>query len=172
MAAWQGHWNNFFNLTGAAGATLIGLLFVTVTLISGLSKSQSATGIRAFLTPTLVNFSGALFQALVVLAPGPSNRPGGVLFILAGLASLAYRIKTSRLKRELDFIDIQQFDWIPYDAMPMLGSVSLIAGGAGMLAGRPFAPYAVAASSVLLLAAGIYGAWDLTLWMIVNKKDT
>jgi len=159
-------------MTGAAGATLIGLLFVTVTLVSGLSRSQSTAGIRAFLTPTLLNFSSVLFQALVVLASWPSNRAAGVFFILTGLASLAYRISIMRFKRALDFIDVQPYDWIPYDAIPMLGSMSLIAGGAGLLIGSSFAPYAIAAASILLLAGGVYGAWDLTLWMITNRKDT
>ena len=34
-----------------------------------------------------------------------------------------------------------------------------------------FAPYAVAAASTLLLAAGIYGAWDVTLWAMRNRKE-
>ena len=53
-------WTNFFNLTGAAGAQLIGLLFVVATLGTALSTSQSLAGIRAFITPTLVNFGGVL----------------------------------------------------------------------------------------------------------------
>jgi hypothetical protein len=52
------NWTNFFLTTAAAGAQLIGLLFVVVTIGSGLSKSQSVAGIRAFLTPTLTCFSG------------------------------------------------------------------------------------------------------------------
>lgn len=172
MAELRDHWHDFFNTTGAAGATLIGLLFVTVTLVSGLSKSQSASGIRAFLTPTLLNFSAVLFQALIVEIPWPSNPPLGVILILAGLAGLAYRINTKRFKQGLDFIQVKTFDWIPYDGAPMLAYACLIAGGIGLLAEGAFAPFAVAVSSLLLLAAGIYGAWDLTLWMVKNRKDT
>jgi hypothetical protein len=51
-------WTNLFNITGAAGAQLIGLLFVVVTLGSGWSAKQSEQAIRAFVTPTLVSFSG------------------------------------------------------------------------------------------------------------------
>ena len=63
------NWTNFFLTTAAVGAQLIGLLFVVVTIVSSLSKSQSVAGIRAFLTPTLTCFSGVLLQALVVLVP-------------------------------------------------------------------------------------------------------
>jgi hypothetical protein len=48
----------------------------------------------------------------------------------------------------------------------------LIAGAAGLLVERSFAPYAIAGATVLLLFAGIYGAWDLTLWMIKNREKT
>jgi len=77
------NWTNFFLTTAAVGAQLIGLLFVVVTIVSSLSKSQSVAGIRAFLTPTLTCFSGVLLQALVVLVPlairlakGSHARPG------------------------------------------------------------------------------------------------
>jgi hypothetical protein len=166
------NWNNFFNMTGTAGGQLIGLLFVAVTLVAGLSKSQSADGIRVFLTPTLVNFSGVLFQAMVVLTPCPLDWPIGLILVLGGLAGLAYRIQGIRLKRGLKFVALHGLDWIPYDGIPVLGDVSIIAGGAGLIAAKSFAPYAIAASSALLLVAGIYGAWDLTLWIIKNQDKT
>ena len=166
-------WNNLFELTGAAGAQLIGLLFVVVTLGgTGLSPSQSVDGIRAFLTPTLVNFSGVLFQAVAVLALWPSDWLIGLILVVGGLAGLVYRVNGIRSKRKLDFVTLRGFDWIPYDGVPVLANVSLIAGGAGLIAEAAFAPYAIAVASALLLVAGIYGAWDFTLWTIKNRKDT
>jgi hypothetical protein len=40
------------------------------------------------------------------------------------------------------------------------------------IAEKPFAPYAIAGASTLLLIAGVYGAWDLTLWMVTNRDKT
>jgi hypothetical protein len=165
-------WNNLFNITGTTGAQLIGLLFVVVTLGSRLSTAQTINGIRAFLTPTLVNFGSVLFQALVVLAPWPSDWPTGLLLILAGLAGVAYRVNGIRFRRRLGFVALHGLDWIPYDAVPLLGNVSLIAGGAGLMAETTLAPYAIAGASTLLLVAGIYSAWDLTLWLIKNHDKT
>jgi hypothetical protein len=165
-------WTNFFNLTGAAGAQLIGLLFVVATLGTALSTSQSLAGIRAFITPTLVNFGGVLFQAVVVLTSWQSDWPIGVILALGGLAGLAYQISAIRLKRKLDFVVLHALDWIPYGAIPVAGNASLIAGGVGLIAEKTFAPYAIAAASMLLLFAGIYGAWDFTLWIITNRGKT
>jgi hypothetical protein len=49
-------WDNFYITAATAGATLIGLLFVVVSLGSGLSASSAVHGVRAFVTPTLAHF--------------------------------------------------------------------------------------------------------------------
>jgi len=165
-------WTNFFNITAAAGAQLIGLLFVASTLGTGLSTSQSVAGARAFLTPTLISFSGVLFQALVVLAPWPSDQPIAILLALGGLAGLAYHINAIRLQGKLDFAALQGVDWIAHNGFPVVADVSLICGGAGLIAEKPFAPCAIAGATTLLLVSGIYGAWDLTLWIVKNRDRT
>ncbi len=55
-------WDNFFIMAGSSAATLIGLLFVAITLAAGISTPRSTLGASAFLTPTLVNFGTVLFQ--------------------------------------------------------------------------------------------------------------
>jgi hypothetical protein len=48
-------------------------------------------------------------------------------------------------------------------------NASLIAGAAGLIAEKSFAPYSIAGAITLLLFAGDYGAWDLTLWIVRNR---
>jgi hypothetical protein len=165
-------WDNFFIMAGTAAATLIGLVFVAVTVGAGFSKSSIVHGARGFLTPTLVRFSGVFFLSLAVLAPWPSPKPIGVILSLSGLAGLAYQIKVIVGRHKVGLILPDWRDWLPHVAVPALGSGSLVAGAAGLLAERSFAPYAIAGAAVLLLFAGIYGAWDLTLWMIKNREKT
>jgi hypothetical protein len=66
-------WSNFFTLTGAAGATLVGSLFVVVTLNTDLSAPRKLDIAHASMTPALYSFSGVLFQSMVVLVPWQSN---------------------------------------------------------------------------------------------------
>ena len=68
-------WDNFYITAATAGATLIGLLFVVVTLGTGISASNVVHGVRAFVTPTLAHFGGVFFLSLVMLVPWPSARP-------------------------------------------------------------------------------------------------
>jgi hypothetical protein len=163
-------WTNFFEITGAAGAQLIGLLFVVVTLGDGWSARQTEPAIRAFVTPTLVNFSGVLFEALVVLTPWSSDRPAAVLMALGGLAGLAYRIRATLLRSKTDIVELRGLNWIAYNGVPLLANASLLAGGVGLYFDRAFAPFAIAGATALQLAAGIFGAWDVTLWILSNRK--
>jgi hypothetical protein len=71
-----------------------------------------------------------------------------------------------RCRRQLSGSDkgaLHGVAWIAHNAFPVVADASLICGGVGLIAEQPFAPYAIAGASTLLLISGIYGAWDLTL---------
>jgi hypothetical protein len=165
-------WDNFYIMAGTAGATLIGLLFVIITLSTHLSSSGIAHGARAFLTPTLVHFGSVLLQALVVLVPWPSAWPVGVILGLCGLVGLVYLMDVASKRRKVQFVSLHLLDWIPYAGIPALANLNLIAGAIGMIAEKPFAPYCLAGAITLFLFAGIYGAWDLTLWIVKNRSTS
>src|ERR1700683_1906710 len=90
-------WDNFFIMARTAAATLIGLLFVSVTVGAGFSTSRIVHGTRGFLTPTLVHFGAVLFLTLAVLTSWPSAWPIGIVLGLGGLAGLAYQIHVIRM---------------------------------------------------------------------------
>ena len=165
-------WDEFFKMAGAAGATLIGLLFVAITVATGFSKEHGVIGSRGFLTPVLVEFCVVLFLALGVLAPWPSTLPAGIVLGIAGLAGVAYQIHVIRIQLKIEFAALAWYDRLFYAAVPMISYAGMIAGGVGLIAGESFAPYAIAATTTLLLFIGIYGAWDVTLWIMKNRKDT
>jgi hypothetical protein len=162
-------WDNFFTLAGEAAATLIGLLFVAITVGSGLSISRTVSGTRAFLTPTLILFGSVLLQCMATLAPWPSAWPIGIILGLCGATGLARQIHLIRIQRKIDYASPDWLDWTLFSAAPALGYASLIAGAAGLIAEKSFAPYAISGAITLLLFAGIYGAWDLTLWIAKNR---
>ena len=140
MAPTLHDWANFYVTTGAASASLIGLLFVVVTLGVGFSSSDATIGARAFLTPTLIHFGGVLLLSLAALAPFASPWPTAVIFCLCGLSGLAYLTKVIAARRKIDFVGLSWADWIPYGGVPALGNACLIVGAAGLITGKSFAP--------------------------------
>ena len=141
-------WDNFFIMAGTAAATPIGLLFVSVTVDTGFSTSRIVHGTRGFLTPTLVHFGAVLFLTLAVLTPchgrprGQSGRSG-----LSGLAGLAYQIHVIRMRHKVGLVLLDRYDWLPYAGVPALGNACLIAGAAGLIEGKSFAPDAIAGAN-------------------------
>ena len=163
-------WENFYIMAGTAAATLAGLLFVVITLSISLAATPAARGVHAFVTPVLVHFGGVLFLAMILLAPWPSAWPVGLILSLHGLAGIAYAAFVIRLLRKLDFVSLKARDWVTYAGAPALANASLLAGAAGLIADKSFAPYAIAGAVMLLLFIGILDAWDLTLWIVRNRE--
>jgi hypothetical protein len=164
--------DNFFMMAGTAAATLIGLLFVAITLGVGLSTPRNVYGTRAFITPTLILFGNVLLDCMVVLFPWRSAWPVGIILGLCGLAGVWYQIHVILMQRKIDYASLDWLDRTLFSTMPALGNASMIAGAAGLIAEKSFAPYAIAGAITLLLFAGIYGAWDLTLWLARNRDKT
>jgi hypothetical protein len=163
-------WSNFFTLTGSAGATLVGLLFIVVTLNTDLSTSRTLEIARASMTPALYSFGGVMFQSMIALVPWRSPWHGGVIFVLVGILGLIYRVHAVRVRSRLHLRSIQgPLDWIFHNAVPVGASVLLIAGGAAWVVGSIAAPFAIAGASTLLLASGIYRTWGETLALIGTR---
>jgi hypothetical protein len=127
---------------------------------------------RAFLTPTLILFGAVLFLCLAALAPWPSALPVGIILGLCGLAGLVNQVYVIFKEKKLDIASLDWLDWTLFSTIPAIGYVTLIAGAAGLIAERTFTPYAIAGAITLLLFAGIFGAWDLTLWIARNRDKT
>jgi len=160
-------WSNFFTMTGAAGATLVGLLSIVVTLGTGLSTSRKLDIAHASLTPALYSLAGVLLQSMVVLVPWRSNWSSGLIFVVMGIAGSIYRTNAVRVRSSLHDRAIQSTrDRIIHNVTPIVASVILTCGGAGLIAGEDFAPFAIAGSTTLFLASGIYRTWGETLALI------
>lgn len=159
-------------MAGTAAATLIGLLFVAITLGVNLSTPYGVHGTRAFLTPTIFQFGAVLFQCLAAVAPWPNMWAVGIIMILCGLGGFVYHVAVILMQRRVQFASLDWIDFALFSAVPVLSHASLIGGAAGLIAGRSFAPYAIAGAITLLLLTGIRGAWVLTLWIASNRDKT
>ena len=62
-------WHDFYLLVGTAGATLLALLFVAVSLGAGFLTEKRQLATRTFMSPVVVHFSSVFFLSAVALFP-------------------------------------------------------------------------------------------------------
>jgi hypothetical protein len=62
-------WHEYYMLLGTASATMVGLLFVAVTVGSGVFTGNRRAPLRVFVSASVVHFCGILAVCRIVLAP-------------------------------------------------------------------------------------------------------
>ena len=83
-------WANFYLLMSAAAATLIGLLFVVISLGADRIVEDRTADIRMYLTPTVIYFASALFLAALLAFPNHTRYSASLCICLVGVAGLVY----------------------------------------------------------------------------------
>jgi hypothetical protein len=169
-AEWLRDWHDFYILVGTASATLVGLMFVAASIGANVFNEGRAP-LEAFLTPTVVHFSAALFACLIVVVPIDDWR---VLAVLLGIGSIACLIYCGGVLAELVIrrtYKVDLTDRLFYALLPTLGYLLVLVAAALMFMRSQIGVDLMAAALLVLLLAGIRNAWDMTLW-IVAKPST
>src|ERR1700730_2027914 len=93
-------WHDFYLLAGTAAATLVGLMFVAISLGSRLITEQSLPGLRVFVNPTIVHFVYVMIIATVAVIPTVTRMPLGILLVVAGVFSFGNALRMMPWVRE------------------------------------------------------------------------
>jgi hypothetical protein len=166
LAAWQ----NFYVIIGSAGASLIGLQFVAIALVSNFRRNPTAEALSAFATPTVLHLGGALLVSAVMTAPWLSIFGPSVAVTTCGLAGLGYCAIVGRgVRRQTEYKPVLE-DWLWHAILPGL-SYALISLAAILLR-RIIQPalFAIGAGTLGLLLVGIHNAWDTVVYMVVSRS--
>ena len=159
-------WDNYFMLLGAAAGSLIGLLFVVVTLTSGIERSRALRASTIYLTPTLVHFAVTMVSSAVAVSPA-TPKVAAVILAVAALMGLGNAVRTC-----LGIYEFAQGDNPPhwsdiwcYGGAPGAIYIGLIGTSAAAWMGWPLAVGAGAVLLMILMLVAIRNAWDLITWM-------
>ena len=165
-------WQNFYLLVGTAAATLIGLMFVAVAFGAGLVTTQTTASARAFLDPPFAHFVNVLFIACLMVCPTMGPLPlAAVLATVCVLRGLAL-IRVYRRMREAHraYSDIELSDWMMgIVLLPSLCYVVNVLGAAAFYVDDARAFSALAIGTVALLLLGVFGAWELMIWLALTR---
>src|SRR5579872_334238 len=167
-----GPWSNFYTITGSSAGALTGLMFVVITLVTGVERSKrNRDGISAFSTPTVIHFGAALLVSAILSAPWPSLAYPASLLAIAGILADLYILRVWLITKRFKDYTPDFEDWIFYTILP-LAAYSVILAGAIMLNSSPAAPFALAAAALLLIFIGIRNAWDVVTYIAIERTPS
>jgi hypothetical protein len=165
-------WHDFYILVGTASATLVGLMFVTISFGSRFITEQSLPSLRVYVSPTLIHFIYVLVIATVVMIPTLTRMPLGVLLVLVGLLSFGRALwMTPFMRQQQRQQGTDKGDWVWYLIVPSISYLLFVGTGIGLLLGLNQALNALAAATILLPVNGIRNAWDMVVWIAIKTES-
>jgi hypothetical protein len=165
-------WHDFYALAGAASATLVGLMFVAASIGSSIFSEEHRAPLKAFFSPTVVNFAAVLFTSLVVTIPTHSWRSLGGLLAAEGVAGTVY---SGNIVLQIIIRRSFNVDWADrflYALVPLLGYLLLSMAAALVLMGSAASAVLIAAGLLTLLFGGVRNAWDMMVWIMLRTPTS
>jgi modulator of FtsH protease len=165
-------WHDFYTLLGAASATMTGLLFVAVSVGSGVFSQNRRGALRMFLSASVVQFSSILAGCLLVLAPLQHWAVLGGAILGWGSFGLAYSALALRdTVRDGIVARIDLEDRLWYAVAPAIGYLIEVAAGVALLLRQDAGCTVLAVGMGTLLLVAIHNAWDITVWTVTRTKE-
>lgn len=162
-------WHDFFLLTGPASSSLLGLLFVVMTLTSGYDQQTAGTGTRIYTTPTVFHLVVVVALSGGALAPQIPTVPYGTAVIIAAVIGLFYCGFVGREIRR-GHVPGHWLDFWFYGVLVAVVYAALLGAGILVVRGAEAAPWALAGGVLALLLAAVHNAWDLVTWIAPRSK--
>jgi hypothetical protein len=158
-------WHEFYILLGTAGATLLALLFVAVSLGTGFLNNKDQRGTRTFMSPVVIHFTSVFFLSAVCLVP--SHGPG-FFAVLIGVTAVTGVVVSIVISVWVMRTEMTQYlpDYFAYGLLPVGAYLALLAASIMIYLGRDYAFEVLAGGLLLLAIVNIRNAWDLTLSMV------
>jgi hypothetical protein len=164
FSALAGTWHDFYVTAGTAAATLLGLLFVGLSINLDAFTSETGTDLRLLAEQAFANFIFVLVISLFVLIP---NQDAGSLTAelsivgVFGVVRMVRRVRDFRRRREDPF-----GGWVYVVrrlGLPGVASVGLIVV-AVMVLSNPFSAFFWLLAAILVyLTSAADTAWDLLI---------
>lgn len=164
-------WEDFYVIVGSSAGGLTGLTFVVIALVRDAGKIRP-TGVRAFVTPTILHFCAVLALASFLSMPHQRLFSLSAGLTLGGLGGAIYGLLTAANLRRAspEYLPVRE-DWVWNVILPTLVYACLFFLGL-LIWHRPQQTlFGVASVSLLLLFIGIHNAWDIAIWMTLQKKS-
>jgi hypothetical protein len=165
-------WHDFYVLVGTASATLVGLMFVAVSIGTAIFNEDHRMAMTAFITPTVMHFASVLFGCLIATMPSHSWVTLGSLLGTGALAGAVYsgRLAIQMVIRRRFKVDLE--DRVFYGVVPLAGYVlAMVAAVLLFTHAAAVSADLIAAAVLTLLFAAIRNAWDMMVWIVIKTPS-
>ena len=163
-------WANFFVVTSAAAATLLGLLFVVITLAAERGSGEDAPKIRIYLTPVVIYFASVLLLSTLLTVPNQTRLSALICICLEGVAGVGYAGSLAMRRGTGSAFYQVRADIFPYVVIPFAGYALMIAGGLLMLSEPQIGLDLVAGGMLILLGIAIRNSWAIAVTVVSSRE--
>ena len=164
-------WQGFYSLLGGASATLVGLMFVTVSIGSRIYNEAAEAKVRTFVTPTVNYFSLVLLLSASMNIPTQNTLFLTIEWALAGLVGVRYCL--SHLSPLLGFKQegiMKLRGWLWHLGLPMTATTAVLAAGLSFAFSPTLSLNLAALGIILLVVVGLQNSWNTTLILIARSS--
>ena len=157
-------WHDFYLLAGTVSATLMGLLFVSLSIHWDVVLDDSKAHLHAVALEAFSSFLIVSFLSLMMLTPGNGTRPLGTGLVFLGVMRLLVGLRHSKRMWGSQDEAFSRHALIYRAIVVPVAFVVLAGGGYFMIKGKLDLSFALLTAAVfLLLALGARAAWDLLM---------
>lgn len=164
-------WQNFYLLTGTAAATLIGLLFVAVSISVGVNMTVTRVTAAAetFVTPILLSYALAFLISCLGVIPFQAPLFSGIILLVLGSMDTGRALWVAWRILALHRDEMDRGHWVWHFLLPLVVGMLLVGTALAVLEGDMLALAGLAITTLLCLAIGLRNSWVLTLWLILQR---
>jgi hypothetical protein len=164
-------WENFYVIIGSSAGGLTGLTFVVIALVSDVAGGVRPAGVGTYVTPTIVHFGGVLALSAFMSMPHQRLLSLSAGFAVAGAAGLIYGglIARNMHRQVITYVPVLE-DWIWNVIVPTVVYGCLLVMAVVLWYRPTLTLYGVATLSLSMLFIGIRNAWDIAVWMTLQRS--
>ena len=163
-------WHDFYITIGTASASLIGLLFVALSINVDAIAGPSGDDLRAYAEQAFANFATVLLVAVVFLVPSHDASSSGVAYLLlgalGGIRMLRHAPAIWRARRTGQVGEVAFWRLL----LPTAALAGLIVAGFGLIAGDASALYWLVGVILAMLMSAARSSWDLLVRVSQERR--
>lgn len=167
-------WHNYNFMAGGAAATLVGLMFVAVSMSMHLISEETREGMKHFVTPSIFYFTSALLLSCTLLVPIHTPTSLAVILLLGGAfgltTALGYALRLIAAARQYQDFDLTE--WLSQVVGPLMSYGFIIGSAVLLLLDQwSWALMGLWIASVLLLLCAIANTWSMVRWIVDQRGE-